>query len=161
MRALLCLVLATNVAAAEPMVTKAFMREIAAGKRPPRDLIDPARGLVSIVYISGETEPSVTKRGQHLCAAAAERALGAMIRDHLKRAVPLEERFECRNRPGPPTCTVGVIGEGMTTANYVFRTTGDRLVLDTMILTNSVYNPDDEAKVVARYRARYAGATCD
>lgn len=91
----------------------------------------------------------------------AERALATIIRTHLKRAVPLDERFSCRNRPGPPTCEVGVIGEGMTTVDYVFRVSGERLVLDTMILTNSVYKPDDEAKVVTRYRSKFAAATCE
>lgn len=161
MRILVCLVLLTSVASADPMVTKALMREIAAGKRSPAELLDPARGLVSIVYTSGENEPPVTKRGQHLCGAAAERALAGIIRTHLKRAVALDERFSCRNRPGPPTCSVGVIGEGMTTVDYVFRVSGERLVLDTTILTNSVYQPEDEAKVVTRYRSKFAAATCE
>lgn len=161
MRVAIVLALFARIAVAEPAATRAFLREIAAGQQRPADLLDPARGLVMIVYTTGETEPPVVQQGRHVCGAAAERVLARMIRDHLKRAVALDEALSCRNRPGPPTCSAGVMGEGMTTADYVFRRRGERLVIDTIIVTNSVYKPDDERPVIARSRARYATASCD
>ncbi len=161
MRALLVLVLLTNVVAAQPKATRAFMREIAAGKHRAAELLDPGRGLTLLVYTSGEREPAVTRTARHLCGAAAERELARMIRDELAPAVELDEAFACRNRPGPPTCTAGILGEGMTTADYQLRALGDHLVIDTIVVTNSVYKPDDERRVVARLGRRIADATCE
>ena len=161
MRALLLLLPA--VAAAEPatpVVTKAFVRDIAAGKVKPAELIDPATGVLQVVYIAGEYDPPESKFARRLCGRAAERELAHVIRRHMKMAVELDEMFTCKNRPRP-TCHVGIAGEFSSTNEYVFRPTPDgKLVLDTLISTNSANKPIDEARVVARLRAKHIGGSC-
>ena len=112
------------------------------------------------MYTSGESEPTVTKYARRLCGAKAVDELGFIVRHELRSAVEANELFSCKNRPRP-SCTAGQIGEFATNREYVFRPDPDgRLVLDTIIVTNSAYKPDDEARVVARLQAKHALGTC-
>ncbi len=159
-RALLLLVPA--VALAEPptpFVTKAFMRQIAAGKIRAADLVDPTAGVLELVYTSSETEPPVTKTARRLCGDDAVRAV-QRAREQLKRAISFDDTFWCMNRPRP-TCIAGVAGEFETTTEYTFRPAPDgTLRLDTITTTNSANRPADEPRVLARMRAKHFGGTC-
>ena len=150
------------VAAAEPptpVVTKAFMREIAAGKLKPADVIDPALGIVVIDYITDEQEP-ITKSARRLCGAAAEAHVKLWVKHHMRPALELDELFSCTNRPRP-TCTIGFIGEMSNKTEYEFRPLPDgTLVIDTMITTDSTYPQKDKPRVVARLRAKHFGGSC-
>ncbi len=147
--------------AAPAMVTKAFMREIAAGRVKPSDLVDPDTGVLHVIYTSSEREPPETRSARRLCGDKAARALATIFRSDLRPAIEADELFSCKNRPRP-SCVAGLAGEWMTKTEYVFRSSADgKLVLDTIIKTNSVYNPEDEARVVARLRAKYLGGLCD
>src|SRR5688500_3934220 len=105
---------------ATPVVTKAFMRKIASGTIKPADLVDPATGIVQVVYLADELEVPI-KSARRLCGAGAEREIARTLR-HLKIAVELDEVFACKNRPRP-TCHAGIAGEFATTTEYVFRPT--------------------------------------
>jgi hypothetical protein len=156
------LLLLPSLAIAEPMpkVTKSFMRDIAAGKHEPADLIDATRGVVEVVYVSGESEPPVTRFARRLCGQKAIDELAFIIRRELVPAIRADELFSCKNRPRP-SCVAGQIGEFATNREYVFHPDPDgRLVLDTIILTNSAYKPADEARVVARLQTKHALGGC-
>jgi hypothetical protein len=157
------LLLIPAIAAAEPptpVVTKAFMRQIADGKIKPAELVDPTVGVLAVRYTSGEYEPPETKSAFRLCGADAATAIKRIVRDHLKTAISLDEDFSCTNRPRP-TCIAGIAGEWSTRNAYVFRPNPDgKLMLDTIITTNAAYNPADEARVIARLRAKHLGGTC-
>ena len=147
---------------ATPVVTKAFMRQIASGKVKAADLVDPTTGVLVVIYAGGvESEHPPIKTAQRLCGAEAERAIKRVVRDHLKMAVQLEDEFKCSNRPRP-TCIATIAGEFGTRNQYEFRPTPDGdLVLDTLITTNAAYPAPNEAKVVARLRASQLGGTCE
>ena len=163
MRAVVLLLLLPALAHAEPpapVVTKAFMRELAAGKRKAADLVDPKLGILEVVYLDGEFDPPVTKSARRLCGQKAVDELAFVIRHELKLAVEHDELFRCTNRPRP-SCVAGEIGEHMTNREYAFHHDPDgKLVLDTVILTMSTYKPADEARVVARLRAKHSGGGC-
>lgn len=150
------------VAAAEPptpVVTKAFVRDIAAGKLKAADLIDPALGIVVIDYITDEQDP-ITKSARRLCGAAAEAHVTSWVKRHMRPALALGELFSCTNRPRP-TCTVGYIGEMSNKTEYEFRPMPDgTLVIDTMITSDSTYAQKDKPRVVARLRAKHIGGSC-
>jgi hypothetical protein len=158
----LVLLLIPAVAAAEPptpVVTKAFMRAIAAGKVPTADLVDPDIGIVVIDYVTDEQEP-VTKSARRLCGAAAEAHIKYWVKNHLKPSLAMDELFSCTNRPRP-TCTAGIGGELMTKTEYEFRPLPDgTLVLDTLVTTDSTYVAKDKPQVVARLRAKLIGGRC-
>jgi hypothetical protein len=158
----LLLLLLPSLAIAEPMpkVTKSFMRDIAAGKHAPVDLIYATKGIVEVVYVSGESEPPVTRFSRRLCGQKAIDEVAFIIRRELVVAVRIDELFSCKNRPRP-SCVAGQIGEFATNREYVFHPDPDgRLVLDTIILTNSAYKPADESRVVARLQTKHAFGGC-
>lgn len=135
------------------------MRDVAAGKLPAAELVDPDVGLVVIDYITDEREPA--ERSSHrLCGGAAEAHLRAWVRDHLRPAITLDELFSCANRPRP-TCIAGIPGETMTKTTYELRPLPDgTLVFDTLITTDATYEPKDRPRVVARLRAKQLGGRC-
>lgn len=63
-------------------------------------------------------------------------------------------------QPGAPACTVDAVGESMPAWRFEFRATPTGLVLDAVIEVNSVYDRADEARVLARLRARARPAAC-
>jgi hypothetical protein len=75
---------------ATPVVTKAFMREVATGKLPAAKLVDPDTGLVVIDYVTDERDP-VEKSSRRLCGSAAEAHLRSWVKTHLRPAVDLDE----------------------------------------------------------------------
>jgi len=161
MRTLLVLLLPAVAAAqpATPVVTKAFMREIAAGTVKPVDLVDPEVGIVVIDYVTDERDP-ITKSARRLCGAAAEAHIKYWAKNHLKPSIAMDELFSCTNRPRP-TCTAGIGGELMSKTEYEFRPLPDgTLVIDTMITSDSTYVPKDKPRVVARLRAKHIGGRC-
>jgi hypothetical protein len=147
---------------ATPVVTKAFMRQIASGKIKPADLVDATTGVLVVVYAGGiESEDPPTKSAQRLCGVDAERAIKRVVRDHLKTAIDFNDEFTCSNRPRP-TCIATIAGEFGTRNEYVFRPNPDGdLFLDTLITTNAAYPAPNEAKVVARLRAKHIGGSCE
>ena len=153
MRLLLLLIPAIAVAEPPtPVVTKAFMRKAQLA-------VDPEVGLVVIDYITDEREP-IVRSAKRLCAADADAHIKLWTKNHLRPALRLDELFTCTNRPRP-TCVVGFIGEGTTKTTYELRPLPDgTLVLDTMITTDSTYEPADTPRVVARLRAKLLGGRC-
>ena len=144
---------------ATPVVTKRFMRQFAAGAIQPGALVDRETGVLQVIYVVGDGEPAV-KYVRRLCGRTAERELARLVRDQMKIAIEMDEIFKCSNRPRP-MCRIGILGEFATTTDYVFRPTPDgKLVFDTLITTNSAYKPADEARVVARLRAKHTGGSC-
>ena len=160
MRALFVFVPTMSLAqSATPVVTKAFMRDIATGKVTTAHLVDPDTGIVVIDYVTDERDP-VEKSSRRLCGPAAESHLRYWVKNHLRPAVDLDELFSCTNRPRP-TCTVGIAGEIMTKTDYELRPLPDgTLVVDTLITTDSTYVPKDKPRVVARLREKQLGGRC-
>lgn len=164
MRALLLVVtvalIATPVAADPPpnrptVATRALMRELVSGRRAWADLVDPAAGVFDLAYVTGEFEGSI-RWGRHWCTADFLQR----VRRELREAIHYDEDFRCQNRGTRATCTLGAIGEGATTRRFEFRVEPDGLVLESVSLINSVYNPTDEAKVLAALRRRAAAGAC-
>src|SRR5438105_2940989 len=107
-RIALILAMLCATARAEP-ATRAFIRKIARGQIKPAELVDPATGVVDVVYIpeAEEGEPRISRR---LCGKAAEQKLAA-LRTFLVQVIDADEIFECHNAGGPPRCAVGIFGE--------------------------------------------------
>lgn len=155
--AALCAATARTAAADRPtQATKRFMRELLTGQRPWAEVIEPTAGVFDLGYRTGESD---TRRwGRHACDARAP--LRRLARQ-LGRRMNLDEvELTCRNRGGAHACTVDTVGEGMPAWRFEFRATPTGLVLDAVVEINSVYNPADEARVLARLRAGARPATC-
>lgn len=161
MRWLVLAVVLVTSAVAHAQVTAAtreLMRNLASGKVTPTTVIDPARGIVEVSYTSSEGEEIRTSR--RLCGADAVEHIEE-LRVAIETAADLGGVFTCRNKPGPPTCTVGIAGEFAVTRDFVFRRTPKgHLVLDTIVTMSSAYRPTDTAKVVAKLRAKHAKTRC-
>ena len=136
------------------------MRDVATGRVPPANLVDPSLGLVVIDYVIDERDP-VEKSSRRLCGSAAEAHLRTWVKTHLRPAVELDELFSCTNRPRP-TCIAGIGGEIMTKTTYELRPLPDgTLVIDTLITTDATYAPKDKPLVIARLRAKQFGGRCE
>lgn len=162
-RVILALALATLAGAAglaradrPPQATKRFMRALLTGQRPWAEVIDPARGVFDLIYRTGEF---ATRRwGRHACDA---RAPLARVARQLGQPMDLDELgLSCRNRGDVHRCTLDAVGEDMPAWRFDFRATPTGLVLDAIAEINSVYNPADQERVLARLRARARPATC-
>lgn len=162
MRALVVIVVmvtGVTVARADPPVTKAWMREVAKGKIQPSEVIEAERGIVELQYTSGEGEPPVIRRSKRLCGVTAAKRL-IVLRTQWQQAMASDEIFACSNRGGA-RCTIGFVGEFMTTWDVELRVgAAGKLVIDTIIVRNSVYPPDDEPRVLARLRRKQAATGC-
>jgi hypothetical protein len=120
---------------ATPVVTKALMRDIAAGKVPAARLVDPDIGVVVIDYVA-ERDP-VARSSRRLCGSAAESHLRDWVKTHLRPAVALDELFACTTLPD------------------------GTLVIDTLITTDATSEPKDRPLVVARLREKQLGGRCE
>lgn len=137
--------------------TKRLMRELLTGQRPWAEVLDPAAGVFDLGYRTGDGD-GAARWGRHACDVRAP--LRRLARQ-LGRRMNLDEvELTCRNRGGAHACTVDTVGEGMPAWRFEFRATPTGLVLDAVVEINSVYNPADEARVLARLRARARPATC-
>lgn len=137
------------------VATRALMRELVSGRRAWAELVDPAAGVFDLAYVTGEFEGSI-RWGRHWCGADFLQR----VRRELREAIFHDEDFRCQNRGARATCTIGDIGEGATTRRFEFRVEPDGLVLESVSLVNAVYNPKDEARVLAALRRRAAANPC-
>lgn len=141
-----------------PLATRRFLRELVSGKRPWTTVIDAARGVAFVRYTSGESDPPRVRVGKKLCGDEIVTYL-RKERATLQARIAEGENFRCANRGGA-RCVVGDVGEGTTETRFEFRVDGDHLVLDAIVVANSVYNPSDERKVIAKLRARADAQSC-
>jgi hypothetical protein len=139
------------------VAARALMRKIANGQVATADLLDPSAGLVWLVYITQEDDPSVVKRSRRFCGQRADQAI-AGIRWKLAEAVKQNDIFHCSS--DGLVCDLGVGGEHCAEWRFEFRKGSERPILETVIETNSTYKPKDEARVIALLRQRQAGTRC-
>lgn len=144
-------VLVPSAAADEPspvpsVVTRAFIRDLAEGRRPMSDVIDPAAGVVVLDHFSGAAGEPGRPSETLACGAALTRQL-RRVKGWLYAAVHTDDVDEgglaCRNRPSPQ-CSIGGTMEYDPVLRLHFRVDGDRgVVLHAITI-------DDEALVDAR-----------
>lgn len=139
------------------VAARALMRKIANGQVATADLLDPGAGLVWLVYITREDDPSVVKRSRRFCGKRAEQAI-AGIRRRLAEAVKQNDLFHCSS--DGLVCDLGVGGEGWSEWRFEFRKGSERPILETVIETNSSFKPKDEARVIALLRQGQAETRC-
>ena len=140
--------------------TRKLISDLVAGRASFASLVDPARGVVLIEHTESESDPPERKRSQHLCGAAAVRALETK-RHWYQQILSSDEIFTCRNQLPPPECVIGQFGEFSAKERLQFRPTPRGLVLDTVVMLNSSYPPVDQESVVARLRARQLAKRCE
>ncbi|HEY8141254.1 MAG TPA: hypothetical protein VIG06_01235 [Kofleriaceae bacterium] len=137
---LICLVSATG-ARAEPAVprnpdlaTQGMMLHIADRSLPLSRFIDERAGVVLLDRFEGPAGEDAPPQVEKLFCG---RALTRLVRDWQRRAsdpigIPStrdNDALECRNRPGPPTCTFGRSMEWDPAIHFVFRLDPDRGLL--------------------------------
>lgn len=138
-------------------VTKRFMRELLTGQRPWAEVIDPATGVFDLGYRTGEFDGDL-RWGRHACDVRAP--LRRLARQFGRRINLDEAELTCRNRGGVHACTIDAVGESMPAWRFEFRATPTGPMLDAVVEVNSVYHRADEARVLARLRARARPAAC-
>jgi len=146
-----------------------MMLHIADRSLPLARLVDQRAGVVLIDHFAGAGDTPNPVVEKQLCG----RALSRFVRDWQRRA---SDRFgfrdaydqgflECRNRPGPPTCTVGRSMEWDPATHFIFRLDPDRgLLLAAITIDDEVLvdprTTDREHRTQARLIARLAQPGC-
>lgn len=168
---LVLLLAATSPAVAdEPVpsvVTRAFIRDLAEGRRAMRDVIDPAAGVVVLDHFTGAAGGPGGPSERLACGAALTRQL-RRVKGWLYAAVHTDDVDEgglsCRNRPSP-VCTIGGTMEYDPVLRLHFRVDDDRgVVLHAITIDDEVLV--DAREIAADHRAharripRLAAAGC-
>ncbi|MBK9031089.1 MAG: hypothetical protein IPL61_07100 [Myxococcales bacterium] len=136
------------------VVTRALMRELAAGTRPFASLVDRAAGVVFIDHFdgAGDPQPVIERR---LCGRALDRQL-RKVKGWMFAALhgdPEVGAPRCHNRPGPPGCTFGGSMAWDPAVHLHFRLDPDRgVVLRAITVDDEVLV--DPAAVAAEHRAQ-------
>jgi hypothetical protein len=158
---LVTLALVTAAALPHPKVaTQAMLLAIADGKLPLADLVDPEAGVAFIDdHGTPREDAPPNPRPRLYCGEALielvkvwQRAISKELRRDRESG-----RFECQNRPGPPTCSFGELeDEWSTTTHVIFRVDAERglrlvaLVVDDENAIDRVARHRAQARVIAR-----------
>jgi hypothetical protein len=151
----LAAVLSTTLAVAEPAkptaATQGLMLELASGKRDLMSLVDPAAGVALVDHFVGAgADKPVPPIEKLMCGKALDKLI-ADYKKQMSTAVPEargENRLECSNKPGPPTCTYGRSMEWDPAVHFIFRPDPARGLALTAITV------DDEVMVDEKFVAK-------
>ena len=167
-----CIALAAAPAGAEPeaappvrtVVTRAFFRELARDRAALDAVVDRAAGVVFIDHFTGAAGGPSGPPPRLLCGRALERRLRIVQRWMADgaRAETGDGGPFCHNRPGPPTCTIGLSMEYDPGIHFQFRVDPARgvvlraITLDDEVLVDAAEigrEHRDQARIVERLGA--------
>jgi hypothetical protein len=128
-------------------LTQAWLRQLEQGGWAFADVVDEARGLVVIHHEVDSANEDAPGRvtAQRLCGQDLARQLPKLESATIAE-IRRSDTTSCRNRPGPPLCTIGVANEYTTYTSLIFARGADgKLRLDAIVSVDGLGMVAEEA----------------